>query len=961
MSKKWFFLLPIIALVFSVAGAAYFELIDTSLLWKAKKTQLPRDKHGRPLALSKHLEELQKTIPGNGGESTKGPGGYASQKLFQLAYPAKDIPLRSAAGARAAFEKLKAESVNSPRATRAAWQPYGPTKAKVPNFPFRDATLYTPKKYFAAGRTTCMAITSTCTKKNCRLYIGAAGGGIWRTDNALAKNPDWVYLSSTFEINSIGSVALDPNDPSGNTVYAGTGEGNASGDSVYGVGIYKSTDAGATWTGPLGKSVFNGRATATIALKPGDPTVIYAGSVRATNGFASVAGSGTTILVPGAAIWGLYKSTDSGATFNLIHNGAPDTVGCTDPATVATNTTQCSPRGVRNVKVDPTDPNVIYASSFARGVWRSPDQGVTWVQIHAPLNAAANTDRAEIALNTLGNGNTRMYVGEGHTGAGGQYSRLFRSDDVRTGIPVFTDLTSSNVADPGYGSFDYCTGQCWYDNLVYSPPGSPDIVYLGGAFQYNENDPFSPPPNWVSNGRGLVLSQDSGVSWTDITYDGTDFLYPFGIHPDHHAIVTNPNNPLQFFEGNDGGIVRSSGKLVNRSNFCNPRGLAGADLAQCQQLLSAIPDKIVSINKGLMTLQFQSLSVNPFNSKNVQGGTQDNGTWETKKSIVKWLNTMIGDGGQSGFDIGNKNLRFHTFFLGQADVNLDGGDVAGWNWVSDPWFIAGEATLASFYIPIIHDPTVSRTLYAGLLHAWRTQTYGQGTYTDAQFKQICNEWTGDFSNICGDWEPLGDPTAAGQLTSATFGADRTGGFVSAVERTTTDNNTLWAATSTGRVFVSSNANAVPASSVVLTRIDGLSSADPGRFPTGLFVNPANPNEAWITYSGFSANTPLEPGHIFRVTYDPIGATATWTSLDGSGPGSIGDIPLSDVVFDEVTGDLYASHDFGVLREDAAAGINWQLAGTGLPNVETPGLTIVPADRKLYAATHGLGAWLLPLP
>jgi hypothetical protein len=387
--------------------------------------------------------------------------------------------------------------------------------------------------------------------------------------------------------------------------------------------------------------------------------------------------------------------------------------------------------------------------------------------------------------------------------------------------------------------------------------------------------------------------------------------------------------------------------------------LAGDDLTRCQQLLSAIPKKLESINKGLNTLQFQSLSVSPFNSKNVQGGTQDNGTWETKNSTKQWLNTMIGDGGQSGFDVGEKKFRFHTFFLGQADVNFDSGDVRDWNWVSDPWFISGEAGLASFYIPIIHDPSVSLTLYAGLLHAWRTQTYGMGTMSINEIRARCNEWTGDFTVVCGDWEPLGDPAPAGALTDASFG-DRAGGFIAAVERTASDNNTLWAATSTGRVFISSNANAVPALSVTFTRLDSLSTADPARFITGIYVDPANSNQAWVTYSGFSANTPTEPGHVFLVSYDSGAGTATWTSLDGTGPGSLGDIPISDVVFDSLTGDLFVSNDFGVLREDAAAGTNWQLAAPGMPNVETFGLTIVTDDRKLYAATHGRGAWLLKL-
>ena len=64
-----------------------------------------------------------------------------------------------------------------------------------------------------------------------------------------------------------------------------------------------------------------------------------------------------------------------------------------------------------------------------------------------------------------------------------------------------------------------------------------------------------------------------------------------------------------------------------------------------------IPSKLESLNKGLSTLQFLSLSVSPHNVNVLQGGTQDNGTWQTSGNPNKWENTMIGDGGQSDFDV----------------------------------------------------------------------------------------------------------------------------------------------------------------------------------------------------------------------------------------------------------------------------------------------------------------------
>ena len=70
--------------------------------------------------------------------------------------------------------------------------------------------------------------------------------------------------------------------------------------------------------------------------------------------------------------------------------------------------------------------------------------------------------------------------------------------------------------------------------------------------------------------------------------------------------------------------------------------------------------------------------------------------------------------------------------------------------------------------------------------------------------------------------------------------------------------------------------------------------------------------------------------------------------------------MTSVVRDEATGDLYVSTDFGVFRL-AHGSSAWTRAADGLPNVEVAGLTIVPGERLLYAATHGLGAWSLKLP
>ena len=83
-------------------------------------------------------------------------------------------------------------------------------------------------EYVASGRVTALAIAPTCTQSSCRVYMGAAGGGVWTTDKALTGgNATWSFLGGAMGSNAIGSILIDPRDATGNTVYVGTGEPNA--------------------------------------------------------------------------------------------------------------------------------------------------------------------------------------------------------------------------------------------------------------------------------------------------------------------------------------------------------------------------------------------------------------------------------------------------------------------------------------------------------------------------------------------------------------------------------------------------------------------------------------------------------------------------------------------------------------------------------------------------------------
>ncbi len=795
-----------------------------------------------------------------------------------------------------------------------------------------------PNTYVAGGRTTDLAVADTCVAGNCRMYITPAGGGVWRTNDAMSTNIKWTYLGGPLGINAAGSVTIDPTDPSGNTIWVGTGEANVCGSGcVAGVGIYKSTNGGNTFTGPIGRSALGGKGIGDIVIDPRDNGTMYAATTTALRGMSSSCCVGVTRPVPGAAQWGLYKSTNDGATWTMIHNGTVDEAQCTGSIAQYNNTEPCSPRGVRHFELDPNDPDTMYAGSYARGIWRSTDSGDTWEQINPSLAPTVITTRPAFDVVAIDDDTTRMYVHEGNVGT--PYSRLFRSDDVATGTPVFTDLTSANPADDGYATFNQCTGQCWYDLFVTSPDGHPDTVYTGGAYVYGETA-------GISNGRGVVLSTDAGESGTDMTMDGTDPEHPNGLHPDQHALVVHPDDPNIFFEANDGGVMRSNGDFSNVSDWCDDRELIEPALSRCQQLLSKVPEQLIGMNNGLNTLQFISLSVSPFDDNLINGGTQDNGTWQTNGNRTTWDNIMIGDGGWSGFDAKRREFRMHNFFDAQTEVNFNNGDIDDWIWTADP--IVGHPG-TQFYAPIITDPVVSGTMFAGTgISVFRTKTFGLGDRSIAEAQEVCNTWDGSFAEQCGDWEQAG----LVPLTGAAYG-DRAGGNVAAVERSTGDRNTAWAATSTGRLFLSTNVAAEEAQGVSWRRLDTDATIDPNRFVSSIDIDPRNPNVAYVAYSGYSGSTPTTPGHVFRVVWN--GSSATWTDLSAN----LDDMPVTDLVRDDRNGDLYASTDFGVLKRKAGTS-TWILAASGMPRVEVAGLTIEPRGRYLYAASHGLSAFRLKL-
>jgi hypothetical protein len=959
----------------------------------------------------------------SGEAHRSGPNSPAAQAVADRAYPRSYVDDKLAIRTRKAFERVpSAPSPDSFKARSAferagqttnPWTELGPFHPNVPGEPsqFFDPDTLTGPATQETGRVGDLAIDPSCTPGNCDMWVAAAGGGVWHTNDALAGNVQWIAPPDDMPTTAFGSIYFDS---ARNVLYAGSGEPNGSSDSEAGLGLFKSTDSGNTWTQVPGSvPVATNRSISAIAVSPTDANTIYIGTALARHGSSAVNGGRRT--PPGAAPLGVYRSTDGGQTFTLeqdLHGKTPSDP--TDPATGL----DFFAGGISKLKVDPNDPSKLYAAVFGYGLWRADQSGAnpTWSQVFHTMNqdlfvagelvtGDSTGDETEFDFVDLGT-NTRIYVGD----ASDDWAvdgvdptpapRAWRNDNAAAiagdadGIPPlgpadpmgdtfntgqgWTEMSSDAPADNGFAVYNYCqNGQCSYDSLVAHPPGSgAGTVWYLGSMNYDELKVYDRfglgvPPR--SNGRAVVRSTNAGAAspatsaiWHDMTAvldnpaDDWDVLA--GIHPDLRAAVFANNGDTAFI-GGDGGVTRVDvSSTRDQSASCAQRRwdydgdgadddpLEPDDLAQCQMLLSGVPNSITPINDGLRTIQFQSLSVHPTDPQHqLLAGTQDNGTWsyyDQRPEQDRWFESIGGDGGQSGFDQTGGDIRYHNYFDATPEVNYHGDNPQTWYSIYDPLQLSSEAR--SFYVPFEVDPATPGRLFIGMQHVWRTDDNG-GSEADL----IANDCSAtDFNPlrdpVCGDWVPMG-----ADLTDTGFGTDRTGNFVVATERAPSDAGTLWAATRVGRVFVTSNADAATPGSVDFHRID--SATTPGRFVTGIAIDPSNPNHAYISYTGYNAYTPQTPGHVFEVNYDPGTDTASFTDISHN----LGDQPITALRLYGGNGNLFAGTDFGVL-ELPAGSTEWVEAGTAMPNVAVYGLEVNDASGTLYAATHGRGAYSLGL-
>lgn len=483
------------------------------------------------------------------GQQTRGDDPWGAARYFyeMRVLPGGRIPPRARQNAMAqmrarwprAFAQRDALAASTPNLDPATtWTPLGPSPIGTPG----TVTA-------ASGRLNSIAIDPTNPNV---IYVGGAQGGVWKTVNGGAS---WVPLTDSQCSLAMGSIAIDQKNTS--IIYAGTGELNNSGDSYYGCGVLRSTDGGSTWT-QLGASIFD--------TNTGGSRISKIIIDKAT------AGSATTTVVFAATSGGLYRSTDSGASWT--------------PVIVGTSS---------DILQDPTDPTIMYAAvgAFrgsstlagvaANGIYKSTNAGVNWTMLAGSALPTTNIGRINLAVSTVPAGTVYAAIQDALDNAG--------ADGALLGLFVSIDAGATWARQSATGPAMCGTGdQCWYDMVIAVDPTNAQNVYFGGFSFYR--------------------STNGGANFTDV---GTS------IHVDHHAIAFDPTSPTTVFAGSDGGIFKATNAQATPPTWTSLN--TNLVLAQFYPGISTSPNDALLILGGTQdngTLQAQLASLSSWPS--VMGG-----------------------------------------------------------------------------------------------------------------------------------------------------------------------------------------------------------------------------------------------------------------------------------------------------------------------------------------------------
>jgi len=366
-------------------------------------------------------------------------------------------------------------------------------------------------------------------------YIGVCNGGVWKTTDA---GRTWKPLFDNQPTGSVGWVTVAPSDP--NIVYVASGEGLPRPDLSVGDGIYKSTDAGQTWTHLPG--LREAQQIPKIVVDPRNPNRIFVAALGHPYGPNEERG--------------IFRSLDGGQTFDKVLYKDPDTGG-------------------KDVDIDPANPDVVYATMWEErqgpwengawsgtggGIFKSTDGGKSWTQLRNGLPDVVNAEMAIAPSNSKrlyavveaaaggagrggagrgGGGGRGVAVGRvGGGGAGGEEPalnpRVYRSDDGgESWMRSTADMRPANRANEAVPIVDPKDADTILltDVVTYkSTDGAKTFVPFKGApggddYQNAWFNPNDPNIILLVSDQGGVVTLNGGASWSSWYTQSTAALY----------------------------------------------------------------------------------------------------------------------------------------------------------------------------------------------------------------------------------------------------------------------------------------------------------------------------------------------------------------------------------------------------------------------------------------------------
>jgi large repetitive protein len=801
---------------------------------------------------------------------------------------------------------------NPSASSSGGWIPLGPAPLSS------DASGMGSQDYgFVSGRATAIAIDPADSTGN-TVFIGGAYGGVWKSTNAssdstLPSSVTWTPLIDNQATLAVGAIAVQPGNtnPAQSLVLVGTGEANSSADSYYGLGILRSTNAGATWNlisqASTGQS-FAGLGFSKIAFSSVNPHTVVAATSSTAQGYFEGLEDQTALNR------GLYYSIDDGQTWSFA---VPSDSGTAIVPESATSVVYAAAAGL------------FFAAVRFHGLYSSPD-GINWSRLanqpgsgltaaNCPSSAPSQSCpiyRGEIAVVP---GRNEMYAW--YVDANSADQGIWQSKD---GGASWTPITDSGITNCG-DVFGGCgTEQGFYNlELAAVPNGTTATDLYAGAINIYKCQINSAQPNCSGTGSNQFMNL------THVYGCPPNFGSIAHVHPDQHAvaftIASNSNQDIMYF-ANDGGVYRTLD------------GFTGLTTGTCGG-----SNQFDDLNQTLGSMtQFVSFSVHPSDPSTILGGAQDNGSPATgaAESSTAWISVNAGDGGYNAINASNP-LEWFTANSGVSIQRCTNGiscHAQDFSMVVQPITLGGDE--GAFYTPYILDPSAtSSELIVGTCRVWRGPgTGGAFTALSNNFETGAGACTGQEINTVRSLAAGGPPDSNGFANVIYAGTDGEGPL----------------SPSGGHLWVTTNATGGFA-----TWVDRTGPTNPGHFPiSSVALDPSDltGHTAYIAVMGFHVS------HVWKTS----DAGVSWTDFSGSGVASLPDAPANSLVVDAQSGTVYVGTDVGVFSSSTSSPA-WTEVGPAtapglLPNVAVTALRIFDsgAIKLLRASTYGRGVWEFPL-